>query len=135
MCKLIILVIYCCVRYDIIFIRDHNWSRIKTGNPLVDFLGVIKINTSLNYACVLVVVGALGGLPRPLPPTMVAPRCDAPPLPALSPASRPLTRVHAVAAGVDEEDEPLSRGPDPRAFGARIERGILTGSSSETASE
>jgi hypothetical protein len=34
-CPLSILVISCCVRYDII---------IKTSNPLVDFLGVIKIN-------------------------------------------------------------------------------------------
>ena len=39
-------VISCCVRYDIIFIRDHTWSRIKTSNPRenpADFLGVIKI--------------------------------------------------------------------------------------------
>ena len=36
-----------CVRYDIIFIRDQVWSRIKTSNPREnpqDFLGVIKIN-------------------------------------------------------------------------------------------
>jgi hypothetical protein len=34
-----------CVRYDIIFIRDQVWSRIKTSNSREnpqDFLGVIK---------------------------------------------------------------------------------------------
>ena len=40
-----------CVRYDIIFIRDQVWSRIKTSNPRENpqnFLGVIKIKNKMS---------------------------------------------------------------------------------------